>query len=330
MNKNDADIPSHEDRALFRRAWEIARERMGDDFTFYLPGMIKYDRERGRYPAISITGNSCQLLCEHCKGLLLEPMIKAADPDTLIEKGKRLAKAGALGLLLSGGSDRWGKLPWAGFTEAIKTLSDETRLYLSAHVGFPDSTTSLTLKKAGIDQALIDVMGDDETAQVVYHLKGLKQVVESVEGISESGLQFAPHIVAGLFYGKIRAEYKALELISRYQPSALVIVVLTPLKGGPMAHAVPPSPLQIARLIAQARLLMPDVPISLGCERPRNRDGLSMEKWAIRAGATRMAVWSEEAIEEARKLGLSPRFQPTCCSLEFRREFSSPGPFTCL
>jgi hypothetical protein len=37
-----------------------------------------------------------------------------------------------------------------------------------------------------------------------------------------------------------------------------------------------------------------------------------------------MAVWSEEAIAEAKRLGLNPRFQPTCCSVEFRKEFESP------
>jgi uncharacterized radical SAM superfamily protein len=122
----------------------------------------------------------------------------------------------------------------------------------------------------------------------------------------------------------MRSEYKALELLSKYEVAALVIVVLTPLKGTPMAGVSPPSPIEVARLIAQARLMMPQVPISLGCERPRNRQGLSLEKLAIRAGVTRMAVWSEEAIAEAKRLGLNPRFQPTCCSVEFRKEFESP------
>jgi uncharacterized radical SAM superfamily protein len=169
---------------------------------------------------------------------------------------------------------------------------------------------------------LIDVMGDEETASKVYHLRSLERVQESLESISESGLQLVPHVVAGLFYGRIKGEPQALELLSRYNPSALVIVVLTPLKGTAMAHMSPPSPLEVARLIAQARLLMPHVPISLGCERPRNRHGFILEKLAIRAGATRMAVWSEEAIEEATRLGLEPHFQPTCCSVDFTEAFS--------
>jgi len=326
MDDKHIDKLSTDDRRLFREAWKTARENHGKDFTFYLPGMVRYGRERGRYPAISITGDACQLLCEHCKGRLLEPMIQVTEPDDLIKKGKRLKKAGAFGLLLSGGSDQRGRLPWNKYLGAVSALSKETRLYLSAHTGFPDYKACMELKEAGIRQALIDVMGDEETAEHIYHLEGLKTVLASMDGISRSGLQFVPHIVAGLMYGKIRAEYEALDLISRYHPSALVIVVLTPLKETPMAHVSPPTPIEVARLIAKARLMMPGVPISLGCERPRNRDGLRMERLALLAGANRMAVWSEEVVESAVNLGLRPRFQLTCCSLDFREDFSSKGP----
>jgi hypothetical protein len=249
-------------------------------------------------------------------------MIPVSEPAELVEGSKKLAGLGALGLLLSGGSDPQGKMPWPGFYDAIRRVKEETGLFLSAHVGFPDRVTASRLHQAGVKQALIDVMGDEETASQVYHLQALEQVHESLESISGSGLQLAPHLVAGLFYGKIKGEYRALEVLSRYNLSALVIVVLTPMKGTAMAEASPPSPLEVARLIARARILMPRLPISLGCERPRNRQGFLMEKLAIMAGATRMAIWSEEAIEEAQRLGLKPRFQPTCCSVEFTEAFS--------
>ena len=78
-------------------------------------------------------------------------------------------------------------------------------------------------------------------------------------------------------------------------------------------------------MIAQARLMMPETPISLGCERPRSRDGIVLERLALRAGATRMAVWSEKAIDDVRALGLKLRFQKTFCSVEFKKEFASDG-----
>ena len=311
------------DEELFAKAWEKTRAVFGRDFTFYLPGMIRHGEKRGQYPAVSITGDQCKLLCEHCRGRLLAPMLHVKEPDELMERCRRMSKGGCLGVLLSGGSDLHGRLPWTKFVDAIRTISSETDLFISAHVGFPDLDTCRKLHTAGVRQALIDTMGDEETASQVYHLSGLGQVQQSLDSIAGSGLQLVPHIVTGLYYGRMKSEYKALELLSRYDISALVIVVLTPLKGTPMAGISPPSPIEVARLIAQARLMMPQVPISLGCERPRNRQGLSLEKLAIKAGATRMAVWSEEAIAEARGLGLNPRFQYTCCSVEFRKEFES-------
>ncbi|MFH1628266.1 MAG: hypothetical protein ABIE47_06030 [Pseudomonadota bacterium] len=179
------------------------------------------------------------------------------------------------------------------------------------------------MKEAGINQALIDVMGDDTTCSKIYNLDGLKPVIQALKSIKQSDLALIPHVVAGLYYGKIRAEYQALEIIRQYIPAALVIVVLNPLKGTPMAHFKPPSPLEVGRLIAKARLMMPDIPISLGCERPRTKEGKLLEKLAILAGANRMAVWSDDAIDEAKSLGLKLRFQPTCCSLDFRADLSS-------
>ena len=310
-----------EDTHLFEHAFREARANHGTDITFYLPGMIRCENRRGRYPALSLTGGQCELLCEHCKGRLLDPMIQVTDPDDLIQKTVHLQRRGAHGVLLSGGADRQGRLPWPKYAEAIREIAETTGLFLSAHVGFPDLDTCLQLKKSGVRQALMDVMGDEETARRVYHLEGLQTVRETLESISRSGLQFVPHIVAGLHYGRMKGEEEALRILSRHDPEVLVVVVLTGLKGTPMAGVKPPSPLEVARLIAKARLLMPRLPISLGCERPRDNDGVELERLALRAGITRMAVWSDEALEEASRLGLSPRFQATCCSVEFTETF---------
>ena len=310
------------DRELMDEAWRLSREHHGNTLDLYLPGMIRYGNVRGRYPAISITGDKCRLLCDHCRGVLLKPMLKARDPDDLVRRCKAFSERGAHGVLLTGGADPRGRLPWQQYLPAIARIGRETGLFLSAHTGFPDHRTCRDLRNAGVQQGLIDVMGDHETATRIYHLKGLETVLESLSAIKESGLQLAPHIVAGLYGGRMRAEMEALEIIRSHAPHVLVIVVLTPLKGTPMADAPQPSPLEIARLVARARLLMPRIPISLGCERPRNRQGWEMERLAIWAGINRMAVWSQQAVDEARGRGLEVRFQRTCCSLDFRKEYA--------
>jgi uncharacterized radical SAM superfamily protein len=328
MRKSSLYRATDVDNDLFDEAFKLSRRHHGDQVTFYLPGMIRYGNRRGLYPAISLTGDRCELLCEHCKGLLLQPMIQVEDPEALLTKCRNLAHSGRVGVLLSGGSDSEGRLPWERFYEAISEVKSETGLFISVHSGFPDLATAARLKQAGVDQALIDMMGDEETARRIYHLDGLHTVMDSFENLVVSGLEVVPHIVAGLMYGRIQAEYEALQTVARFQPASLVIVVLTPLKGTPMSGVSTPSPAEIGSLIAAARLMMPSIPISLGCERPRNADGQLMEELAIQAGATRMALWSQKTVDLAVSLGLQPRFQPTCCSVPYREEFSERLPIS--
>jgi uncharacterized radical SAM superfamily protein len=316
------------DRELFNQAWRVARDHHGDKLTFYLPGMIRYGNLRGLYPAISLTGDRCELQCEHCKGLLLKHMIQVSSPESLKKRCRNLARSGRVGVLLSGGSDREGRIPWEMFYDAISTIKSKTGLFLSIHSGFLDYATACRLKQAGVDQALIDIMGDEETARDIYHLDGLHTVIASLGNLVSAGIEVVPHIVAGLMYGRMQGEYDALRTVGRFRPASLVIVVLTPLKGTPMSCVSPPSPAEIARLIATARLMMPGVPISLGCERPRTREGQVMEELAIHAGVTRMAVWSEKTVDLAVSLGLQPRFQPTCCSVPYHEEFSDGFPIS--
>lgn len=318
----DLQLEDPKDRDLFEEAWHTARARHGTDITFYLPGMIRCGGQRGKYPALSITGNACRLQCEHCRGKLLEPMIPAETPEVWNEKALRLWRRGAHGILVSGGSDPDGRLPWRRFAPALGRIARETGLVLTAHAGFPDAEDCELLKEAGVRQALIDIMGDDDTAREIYHLPSVGRVIESLDALAKSGPPLAPHIVAGLYYGRMRAETQALEILRGYDLDSLVIVILTALPGTPMAAVSPPAPLDAARLIARARILLPDVPLSLGCERPRDRSGRTLESLALRAGITRMAVWSEEAVQEAQQLGLTPRFQATCCSLAYSERFS--------
>ena len=149
------------------KAREISWDRFGKEITFYLPGMFLYDGFTGNYPAVSITGSECALQCDHCKGSILEPMIGTLTPESLMEKGMRLAEKGNHGILISGGCDEKGWLPWEGFIPVIEKLKSLTGLFISIHSGLLDYPMARRLKEAGVDQALIDVIGDDETFQKI-------------------------------------------------------------------------------------------------------------------------------------------------------------------
>ena len=59
--------------------------------------------------------------------------------------------------------------------------------------------------------------------------------------------------------------------------------------------------------------LFPEIPVALGCGRPRNRN--EMELAAIESGFDRLALPSDAAIELAERKKLDIRFFQTCCSV---------------
>lgn len=300
---------------IMERARQTSWNKHGKRITFYLPGMFSCNGTSGKYPALSLTGSECALQCEHCRAKILSPMIRVTEPGLLIEKCVQLEKNGNHGVLISGGCDEEGRLPWEQFIPALREVKKRTGLRVSIHSGFVDDETALRLKGAGVDQALIDIIGDDETYRRVYHLEsGLSRLTASLEAIEKAHLPMVPHIVCGIFDGKIRAEREAINIVSRFPAELLVMVSLMRVPDTPMWSVDPPPAEAVAALIARARLKMPETRISLGCARQRGDSAL--EVLAIDAGINRLALPSEAAVNRARYYGLDIRYQKTCCSVD--------------
>lgn len=299
---------------LLEDARRISWNNLGRQITFFLPGMFIQNGLSGKYSAISITGSRCDLMCDHCQGKLLESMIPVADPAALFETCMALAQKGDCGVLISGGCNRDGCLPWEPFLPAISAVKEKTRLFISVHAGFIREKDAAGLKQAGVDQALVDVIGNDETLQRIYHVPfGVERIVAGLDALQKAGLPVVPHIVCGLDYGRMRGEQQALDIVARFAIEQVVILSLMGIPGTPVQRVSPPRAEEVAGLIAMARLRMPRTPISLGCARTRGNDRLDV--LAIDAGVNRMALPSDAAIERAQAYGLDIRYQKSCCSV---------------
>lgn len=299
------------------KAREMSWAHLGKQITFYLPGMFRLNGHTGKYPAVSITGDECALKCDHCQGKILSGMVKANHPEKLIKQCQELSVKGHLGVLLSGGCNDDGSMPWNDFLPAIEIIKKTTDLFVSVHCGLVDKTMARQLKSAGADQALIDVIGSDESFKKIYHVPfGVDRIFYAMEALSSAGMPMIPHIVCGIDYGQIKGEYNAIEMVSGFEIEQLVIVALMQIPGTPTAKAIAPSAEMVADVFVEARLALPDVPISLGCARQRGNSRL--EELAVDAGINRMALPSEEAVERANKHGLKINYQPTCCSVSAR------------
>jgi uncharacterized radical SAM superfamily protein len=311
-------VKSWDFQALLDKARELSWEIHGRRLQFFIPGQMYYMGERGRYPAISLTGTSCALNCDHCHRRLLEEMIPAVEPDRLKAVCRQLDERGNTGVLLSGGSDMRGALPWPKFLESIQWVKQHTRLKLTIHTGLIDGETALALEKVGIDEVLIDVIGSEETLRQVYHLQEDLRVMESsLEALAGTKIPLIPHIVLGLHYGKIKGEMRALEMVAKHPITNLVIVVLKPMRATPMGGVRPPEPEDVARFVAAARLRLPQTPISLSCGRPLGQHRAQTDILALEAGVNRIAMPAEEAVDKARDMGLEIEFHKTCCSKSY-------------
>jgi uncharacterized radical SAM superfamily protein len=290
---------------------------------FYAPSFVYYKSKHFRsppnaFPSISITGSSCALKCEHCNGKVLDTMVPALTPEELFDVCAKLKNSGAVGCLISGGCLPDGSVPIDKFVDAIAEIKKTLDLTVITHTGVIDFSTAKRLKAAGVDAALIDIIGSDETIREIYRLDvSIEDYDRSLRAFHEAGIPFVPHVLVGLHYGELKGELEALKIISKYSPSAVIIIAFMPIRGTPMAKVIPPEPENIARILVSARLLMPETPMVLGCMRPKGEHRINTDLLAVRAGVDAIAFPVEEAIQLAESMNLETSFSPLCCSQIF-------------
>lgn len=291
---------------------------------FYTPSFMHYKTSQqcstpNSFPTISITAKKCSLQCKHCQSKLLETMHPANTPQKLFELCTQLKQQGAIGCLISGGCLPNGSLPLQKFLATIERIKRELDLIVFVHTGIIDQTTASKLKEANVDAALIDVIGSNQTIKEIYNLNATTKKYEtSLKALTNSGLPFVPHIIAGLHHGKLEGEFKALKMVSNGKPSALVILSFIPIKETPMANTNPPTPSDIAKVIAAARNMFPDTPIALGCMRPKGKHRAETDILALKAGADAIAFPTQEAINFSRNHQYEISFSSFCCAQIYR------------
>jgi uncharacterized radical SAM superfamily protein len=287
---------------------------------FYAPSFMYYETSRFRsspldFPTISVTGNSCSLKCKHCGGIVLNTMYPATTPEKLMELCRQLKQNGASGCLISGGCLPDGSVPLGRFVEAIGRVKRELGLTVFVHTGIIDPEMAEALKRAGIDAALIDIIGSDDTIQEVYNMKiTVKDYASSLEALDEAEIPFVPHVIVGLHHGKLKGEARALDMISEHEPPALVIIAFMPIHGTEMQNTEPPKPLDIGRVAANAKMMFPKIPLVLGCMRPKGKHRAETDILAVKAGVDAIAFPSEEALRFAEAQGCETAFSSFCCA----------------
>jgi uncharacterized radical SAM superfamily protein len=302
-----------------------ALKPIGGTVRFYAPSFTYYKSKHycgstSEFPTVSVTGCSCALNCRHCGGKVLETMHPATTPAQLLDLGRRLKAEGAKGLLVSGGCLPDGSVPLDEFAPALGRLKRELGLTVFVHTGIVNGTTARALKAVGVDAALIDVLGSEETIKQTLNLNvKVEDYAESLHALNQAGLNVVPHVIVGLNRGQIDGEPQALRIIAdNSQPKAVVIIAFMPIHGTEMATAPTPAPLSIARTAAAARATFPATPLALGCMRPKGKERAETDLYALKAGVDAIAFPSDAAVEYAKTRGLKVEFSSYCCAQMYR------------
>ena len=295
---------------------------------FYTPTFKSYasseirDCGRSAWPAISITGGDCKLNCDHCKAKILEPMIPARSPEDLWRAVNGIVEQGAGGMLLTGGSNHRNEVEYDRYYATIRRIKDEfPHFRIAMHTALVDDAIAGRMADAGIDAAMMDVIGAQDTITQVYHLRRTVDDFErALEALTATSMKVVPHIVVGLHYGQLLGEWNALEIVARHKPSALVLVVVMPTYASELRPFATPDPHEVGQFFGDARTILADVPLLLGCARPAGSVKSLIDAYAVMAGVDGMAHQSDGMVELAARLDRSVRVTPACCSIAVGEE----------
>lgn len=266
-----------------------------------------------KFPPLSLSGAACALHCAHCDATYLGGMLPAETPEALVNRCRALRQNGAIGVLLSGGSDTDGALlNLAAMTDAIRQAKQETGLILNLHPGLIDAATAQQLAGA-VDFASLDIPSDDVIRRVLGLDATTADYIAAYRTLRAARIDVTPHVTVynGDEAGLLRPIAAAGDA-----PQVVVIIVFSPTRGTPLADAPAPGPEAVANVVTEIKALFPAAEISLGCMRPRARAlREAIELAALRAGVARMELPSQKALRYARDAGYEIVSFDACCAL---------------
>jgi len=277
---------------------------MNDKIVAFYPGK--------NFPAISITGSYCSLMCDHCRGVYLRDMITAISPEALLSVAASIISQGAEGILLSGGSNAEGRVELDRFVPAIKEIK-KMGLKVNVHTGLltPDAIPPLVEADPAVFS--VDVVGDEKVIKNIFHLEATPaDYMNAIELLFDNGAKkVVPHFCLGLSEDPEK-DRDVFDLLSGFPISAFVIILFRPTPGTPLFDRRPPDESNIVDFVNTAVDLL-HCPILIGCMRPRGNWKIEIE--CARSGVAGIALPSRRTIERLKELDYKIEARKCCCAL---------------
>ena len=274
----------------------MASDRTKGTVVAYYPG--------SDFPSVSVTGDRCDQMCEHCRAVHLRSMIPVSSGDDLSNLAHSLKDKGCGGYLLSGGCDANGSVPVGGFAKAVRDSS--SGLLVNIHAGFISKTEADELADAGVSCFSVDIHQDRGEMMTVLHLdRDPEDYSELLDILISTGVKVVPHITVGFGYNDLNLSG---ELVASKGLKDVVLLSMVPTEGTMVEESVITED---AVMDAIDILREKGLNVILGCMRDRSLRNL--ERRCIDAGITRLANPSLETLRWAEENGYSVEKKRVCC-----------------
>jgi hypothetical protein len=244
-------------------------------------------------------------------------MIPAVSPEALDRKVRDLiAREDLRGFLLSGGSNRRNEIRYERYYPVVERLKhDFPHLRIAIHSALLDERRARLMEAAGVDTAMMDVIGARETIAEVYHLdRSVEDFEATLAALCTTSMEVVPHIVIGLHYGRVHGEANALDIVSRHRIQSLVLVVVMPFYARPGSFVTPATG-DIGRIFLEARRRVPGHQVLLGCARPPGVHRRVTDAYAVMAGLDGIAFPADGMLAVATAIGRPAVQEHACCSI---------------
>ena len=253
--------------------------------------------------SVSVTGESCQLMCKHCQARFLKHMEPADTPDKLWALA---SETKASGMLISGGSNSAGAVPILPYLDIIKNIKKQLKISINLHTGLIALEDIPKLAGKGIDIISFDIIGSPTALKNVYGLKVQPDYFEkALSQFKKHGLKVVPHITVGLDAGNDSGEENALKILAAHDIHFVVINALMSSEGAEKAASRLPEVLKLAHEILPRKTA-----IGTGCMRPRGHVFNASDISNIDA----IVLPSKDLVKQLRSMGIDIVEKDGCCA----------------
>lgn len=241
-------------------------------------------------------------------------MTDVSAKGSMVTVGRHLLRIGVKGVLVSGGCEKDGRVPLCDRIDEITELV-RTGLLVNIHTGLLDEDLARALADTGAQSFSVDVHASSEVIRETLHLDrtplDFERTIDAM--CAHAPGRVSPHILAGLEGDSTISEKKALRMLAGKELASVILLRHVRTRGAALDPRPPLSDDSFLELVDHAASLM-DVPIVIGCMRPRPSVDLEVE--CVSRGASGIALPSSTTRKRLEALGHRVRTSDHCCALQ--------------